>query len=223
MKQVLLLALAAVSVARLGVAGTCMGGTLASYIALGAGGCTIGSSTLSNFEVLSGIGGATEFKASSVSLTPSGGGFSPSLTLSVTGMAAPGVLLETMFTYEISGQAYIANSVLLFGSSETVDGGVTGLENYCAGGSFGPDGVDGCTGATGALVTLDGIQNTDKGIFSKVKFVNVTNDFTLDGGIAGSASGGKFTDTFAAVPEPAALALAGFGLLLAAAYRKRSK
>jgi hypothetical protein len=76
---------------------------------------------------------------------------------------------------------------------------VTDIQNYCAGGTFGPDGVTGCAAVTSALVTLDGIQQTDSASFAGVSLLSITDDFTLDGGLGGSASGGSFTDQFTAV------------------------
>jgi hypothetical protein len=210
-KQVSLLALTVLSVARLGVAASCAGGTLSGYVSLGSSGCTIG-----------GTAGASEINPGLVTITPLGGNYNPSLSLSVNQTATAPSLLEVFFTYEISGPGYVGTSAALSGASETVDGAVTGIENYCEGGAFGPDGVDGCPGANGALVTADGFQNSDSDSFSKVPSLNVTDDFTIDGGTAGTASGGTFTNNFTAVPEPAAAALGGLGMLLAAAYRGRS-
>ena len=216
-KQVSLLILAALSVARLGAAASCVGGTLAGYVALGVDGCTIGNNTLYDFKVFTaGTAGATELAASLVNLTPSGGNYNPSLALSVNQTATAPTALETFFTYDISGTGLVGAFAALSGSSATVDGAVSGIENYCLGGSFGADGVDGCPGSNGALVTLaiDGFsQNTDSAGFSKVSFINVTNDFTISGGTAGTASAGTFIDSFAAVPEPAGIALTGLGLI----------
>jgi hypothetical protein len=222
-KQVSLLALTVLSVARLGVAASCAGGTLSGYVSLGSSGCTIGENTLSDFKIFaSGTAGASEINPGLVTITPLGGNYNPSLSLSVNQTATAPSLLEVFFTYEISGPGYVGTSAALSGASETVDGAVTGIENYCEGGAFGPDGVDGCPGANGALVTADGFQNSDSDSFSKVPSLNVTDDFTIDGGTAGTASGGTFTNNFTAVPEPAAAALGGLGMLLAAAYRGRS-
>jgi hypothetical protein len=96
---------------------------------------------------------------------------------------------------------------------------VTDIQNYCAGGTFGPDGVTGCAALTGALVTLDGIQQTDSASFGAVGSLSITDDFTLDGGLGGSASGGNFTDQFtagsiSAVPEPFGFSLMNLGLWL---------
>jgi hypothetical protein len=223
MKQVLLPVLVAVSMAPLGVAASCASGTLAGYVALGATGCTIGGDTLSDFKVLAGSDGGAQLAASSVTLTPSGSTFNPSLALSVNLSIKTPITDETMFTYDISGPGFIGASAVLSGSMESGDGGVSGILNYCAGGSFGPDGVDGCPGVTDGLVTVDGAQNNSADTFSKVSFLSVTNDFTLGVSSDGTAVGGTFTDSFTAVPEPAALALVGFGFLFAAAFRRRSK
>jgi hypothetical protein len=203
---------------------TCTSGTLTDYLGLGSGGCTIGANTLSNFAILPGQDLATELGSGTVSITPGGGNFSPSLTFSTSQTASSGALLESIFTFDISGPSYTSSALSLSGASETVDGAVTNIENFCTGGSFGPDGVDGCTGTAGSLLTLDGVQNTDQSPLGPASFLNVTNDFTLDGGTSGSASGGTFTDTFTATPEPASLLLALFGsALVAGASIRRSR
>ena len=101
------------------------------------------------------------------------------------------------------------------GSSETADGAVTDVQDYCAGGLFTPAGVTGCTGNHGTLTSLDGIQQSDQNSFGSVGFLDVTDDITLDGGTGGSAKGGIFTDQFAAVPEPVGILLTACGLVLA--------
>jgi hypothetical protein len=85
---------------------------------------------------------------------------------------------------------------------------------------FGPDGVSGCSGVTGSLTTLDGVQQMDSSTFSKVSFVNVTDDLTIDGSF-GSAKGGTLTNSFSAVPEPLTTSLLGIGLALTAGIRLR--
>jgi hypothetical protein len=222
MKQVLLLALATFAVARLGVAGSCGVGSLASYVALGAGGCTVGGDTLYNFKILSGISGGTAIAPGLVNLSISGGGLNPSLLISTSQTATGGTPLEAIFTYDISGPLFTSISTLLSGSSETVDGGVTGLINFCEGGNFGPDGLDGCTKANGGLLTLDGLQNSDMGTFAGVSLLNVTDDFIIDPGTAGTASAGSLTNSFTAVPEPFSTALAGIGLTLAGLMKVRA-
>jgi hypothetical protein len=173
---------------------------------------------LSNFALLTGQTGATELATSAVTIAPTGGLYSPSFTFTTSQTASAGGLLESIFTYDLSGASLVGASTTLSGSSETVDGGVTEIENYCAGGAFGPDGVDGCTGTAGSLLTLDGIQNSASSTLGPVSLLNVTNDFTISGGTAGSASGGVFTNSFAAVPEPASILFTGLGLAFAAGF-----
>jgi len=188
----------------------CTAGTLASYESLGAGGCAIGTDLFSSFGNVPGTFGATELDPTLVSITPSGGASDPELTFSVSSSAVAPELFETIFTYELSNSVFLQSTISLANSSETVDGAVTDIQNLCAGGTFGPDGVDGCTGNSLTLLTLDGIQNSDNTSLGSVSSVAVTDDFTVDGGTAGSASGGTFTDAFTAqssvvttTPEPA--------------------
>jgi hypothetical protein len=187
----------------------CSSGTLASYEALGAAGCAIGTDIFSSFANVPGTFDATELDPTKVSITPTGGSNNPELIFSVSSSAAAAQLFETIFTYDLTGSVFLQSAISLSNSSETVDGAVTDIQNLCAGGTFAPDGVDGCTGNPLGLLTLDGIQNSDNTSLGSVTSVAVTDDFTLDGGTAGTASGGKFTDTFTATssvvstPEPA--------------------
>jgi hypothetical protein len=203
----------------------CTTGTLASYEALGAGGCQIGGDTIGSFAIISGITGATAIDPALVEIKPSGGTDDLVLKFDVTQTANAGSLLEAIFTYAISGpDPFITDMTTLSNSSETGDGDVSETQNYCVGGRFGPDGVDGCTGSTsGTLLTLDGIQNTDQGSFTGATTLGITDDFVLDGGTAGSASGGTFVDRFTAtstVPEPNCIFLLPAIALVSAGFRK---
>jgi hypothetical protein len=175
---------------------------------LGSAGCTIGTDLVSSFANVSGTFGATELDPTAVSVSVSGGSNNPELIFSVNQTATAPQLLETIFTYVISDSVFLQSAITLANSSETADGAVTDIQNLCAGGTFGPDGVDGCTGNALSLLTLDGIQNSDSAPLGAVSSVAVTDDFTLDGGTAGTASGGQFTDAFTATstvtttPEP---------------------
>jgi hypothetical protein len=222
----LLFALSAVAFSStLAWAAPCSVGTLASYEALGAGGCTIDGNTFSNFQTIAGSAAGTPITNSVVAVSPLGGAADPGLTFSTSLTAQANAPLELTFTYQISGGPFSASALALSNSSESVDGGVTEIQNYCAGGSFGPDGVTGCNGTAGSLLALDGIQQTDQGTFAGVPLLNVTNDFELDGGQAGTASGGTFTNQFTAaatVPEPASWLFAGLGICCLASIRRRS-
>lgn len=195
-------------------AATCTDGSLASYIGLGYGGCTIGANTLYDFHTVGGISGATPISTADVSLAPLGGNFDPGISASVSTAAGANTQLELLFTYQIAGTSYIGDSITLASSSETGDGAVTDIQNFCAGGTFGADGITGCTGTSRSLLTLDGIQNHDSTTFGSTSFLDVTDDLTLDGGLMGSASGATITDRFSSVPEPISYLLAGLGLAL---------
>jgi hypothetical protein len=223
MRQTIYLVPALVVMAGIGFGAPCTNGTLATYIGLGSGGCTIGTNTLYDFQTVSGTAGATEIATKNVSIAPLGGNFNPGFTASVNQTAGAGNELEAIFTYRIGGGPYVGDSISLGGSSQTGDGAVTDIQNFCAGGTFGPDGLTGCTGTAGNLLTLNGTQNQDSTALGPAGLVSVTDDFILDGGLTGSASGGKFTDRFSAVPEPASVLLAGLGLALGIGARLKAR
>ena len=226
MRQLLLLASATLLQCGLCGAATCTSGTLANYIDLGSGGCTIGTNRLYDFQTLTGIAGATAILPANVSIMPSGGNSDPGLTAFVKATATSSNELQLLFTYQISGTSFIGDSITLSGSSQTADGAITDLQNFCAAGTFGPDGVTGCTGAAGSLLTLNGVQNQDSAAVGQASFLSVTDDFTLDGGLTGTASGGAISDRFAAVPEPSTYLLSALGLALGIGtklrFRRRS-
>jgi len=162
----------------------------------------VGTTTFFDFATLSGIGGASEVSASSVSVSPLGGLFDPGLSVAVSVSAAADIIVETIFTYRVSGALYTADAISLSNSSEAGDGAVTDTQNFCLGGTFAPDGTSGCSGTPGALVAVNGIQNTDSAQFTPASLISITDDFVVDGGTAGSATGGTFADRLSAVPEP---------------------
>jgi hypothetical protein len=207
----------------------CTTGTLADYEALGSTGCTIGTATVASFLAVSpGTAGATAIDPTTVTVTPSGGTTDPGLTFSVSLTATDPTMLESIFTYIISGPAFTSDTITLAGTSESGDGDASDIQNYCVGGSFGPGGVTGCNGSTsGTLLTLDPIQNTDNTSIASISLLSITDDFVLDGGATtGTASGGTFADQFTAtststVPEPGACLLTAIGLALLAFWKFR--
>ena len=196
-------------------AATCTNGSLATYVGLGSAGCTIGSNTLSNFTIEPGSNGATAISPGLINIMPLGGSADPGITIMVEKSAA-GNIFEAIFNYTISGNGYKSETYTLAGSSETGGGGVTGVQNNCAGGVFSSGGVSGCSGVSGSLLTLDGIQNQDSGSFDTPFFLSVTDDFTIDG-TGGTAAAGTLTDRFSAVavPEPASIVFSTLAFVLA--------
>jgi hypothetical protein len=222
MKQVLLLALATASFAVLGTAAPCATASLAAYSAASFS-CTIGGDTFSNFSVLMPFIGS-QIDNTIVTITPSGGTYNPTLTfsLSPTQTTSAQSPIETTFTYLVSGSPFTGISTNLSGSSETADGAVDDIINFCEGGGFGPDGVTGCLGTTGSLVTVDGAQNDDMSGLGKSTTLAVTDDFTIDPGLSGTATAGTFTNSLTAIPEPLTSSLTGLGLLLVGALKFRA-
>jgi hypothetical protein len=82
----------------------CIAGSLASYEALGATGCTIGTNLVSSFTTLPGTTGGTELAPANISVSTSGGTGSPQLVFTVS--ESPTSLEEALFTYKISGNPY---------------------------------------------------------------------------------------------------------------------
>jgi hypothetical protein len=218
--KILLLALASAAAVRNVSAGVvCFGASLDGYSSLGSGGCTMGTDTFASFTVLSGTLGATEIDPVDVSIQPDAQPGIPALQFNLDAEAAAGTTLEVVFTYTVSGPGLAMNMLTLSDSAETGDGAVSDIQNFCIGGTFGPDGVDGCTGsASGLLFTLDGAQNMDQAALNGAAMIAVTDDITVDGGMSGSASAGRFEDSFtdgasaSTTPEPATILLAGFAL-----------
>ncbi len=91
---------------------SCTEGTLATYEALGSGGCTIGSNLLASFATLTGTTGASELSPLSVSITPSGGDGNPQLLFSADTSSTANELFETIFTYKISGNPYSQSMIV---------------------------------------------------------------------------------------------------------------
>lgn len=221
MKQLVLLLSGILLLTQLTAASTCVDGTLASYIALGANGCTLGTNTLSGFHILSGQASATPIDPGMISITPLGGVPDPEFTAAFNATASTGMLAEAIFTYRISGNLYSGSSINLAGSLATNDGTVTDVQNFCAGGTFGQDGLSNCTGAPGTLIVVN--SGKDQATFPSTAFLNVTDDFTLDGGASGSASGGSITDRFTAVPEPLTFLFTAMGLAVALAWKSSKR
>jgi len=226
MKQFLTLIGALATIAQAGWgASICSSGTLATYVALGSTGCNIGTDTFSNFGTLSGITGAMAIPAGAISVAPSGTSTDPTLTFNTT--AATSNILEAIFTYRISGNSFTSSMITLSNTTSSGGGVASHIQNLCGGGTFGPDGVSGCSGTSlGPLVAIS--SGSDMATFSGRSFLTVTDDFTLDGGLGGSASGGTFVDKFtatnaSAVPEPGTIVITTLGVALLFTLKSRSK
>jgi PEP-CTERM motif len=219
MKYLLLLGAGLLGLQTLSATPICMTGSLATYESLGAGGCTIGANTLASFITLTGSSGGTAISPGLITITPLGGTTNPGLMIQISQTANTNQTLEAIFDYMISGTAYTADTLTLSGSSETGNGGVSDVQNLCAGGAFGPDGVHGCRNLTDTLITIDGFQNMDHASWASPQLLSVTDDIVVDSGGVGTASAGTFVDQFTAtagVPEPGTYLLFGVGIAVVA-------
>jgi PEP-CTERM motif len=205
--------------ARVASAGPCLPSTLQGYINLGNTGCTLGGADFADFELLPGQNIATPINPAEISVTPTGAGPSVGFIFTVNRNAAAGQVLESFFSYTASAGGFNMARLSMTGGTATGDAAVTTVEDICVGGSFAGGVPIGCPGTSAtmiALVTANDNLPTDLAAFVANGFLNVFDDLTIDGGLAGTASVASFTNLFdvtaptATVPEPAT------GLLLAA-------
>lgn len=213
-------------IASAAMAPACVAGTLSDYIALGSGGCYIGNDQLSSFQALSVLAGSTAIAPVGVTVTPGGSDANPTLLFNLTSAARSNAVNDLRFTYQIGGNNVTGSMIALANTSVTADGAVTYARNLCEAGRFGSDGVSGCTGTAAQLVALN--SGSDATTFPGVSFLHVSDDFTVDGGLSGSASGGQFIDQFTAsaagskVPEPTMIPVLVVGMALAFYWKRRS-
>ena len=130
----------------------CIPGSLASYVALGAAGCNIGTAQFSDFRDLPLQGGAAALPDSATLVNPVDAGH-PGFRFDVNGQAGADMLLERVIGYSLSGPGFGGNDVSLTGSDVTFDGAVTVIEHRCLGAAFGPGQF--CSGVSDSPVAYD--------------------------------------------------------------------
>jgi hypothetical protein len=206
-------------------AAPCAPGTLASYVALGAGGCTVGFASFEAFGVLAVPFGATPIAPEDVFVTPVAPDPSRArLEFQLDAEASAGELLEILIGYTVSAPLLVAHARLaLEGTSVTQDGVVTAVEDLCLAGSFDPGGPTGCTGFPLVMIAFDiGVDQDllETLAFAPVGSLAVVKDIAVDGGLTGAAALVAASNEFVA-PEPAAALLVAAGLLGLARRRRR--
>lgn len=202
----------------------CVAGTLADYIALGAGGCEVGQATVAGFMSTSLLGGAVEILPGDVNVTPDAGGTALDFGLGLS--AGSGQLLDILILYSVSGGSFTSNLLSLSGAAASGDGVVTAVGDTCVGGTFaGGDPTTPCSGNPLSLIVLRdqiGLISPANATFAPSSFFDVFTAITIDGGLSGAAAlNGTVRNAFASVPEPSLLIIVGSGVCAALARRRR--
>ena len=193
----------------------CSSGPLSNYLNLGADGCMLGTSIVSNFTIFPGSTGATAISPATVSVVPTNSGSAPRLTFTTTASAGANQLFQMVLGYRITGSTFTSDTMMVSGTTTTGGGSTTAIQNYCLGGSFVPNPPNfpgTCSGSTnGTLLILN--SGSDSVAFAPVSSIALIHDLTLDGGQNGSASGATVSDQFAATssqpPVPPSVAATG--------------
>ena len=225
-------------------------GSLESYIALGATGCTIGGFTYWDFQFAADVAStATPIDASAVAVTPAASPTALGIRFSSSGFEVasgqwvvywltynidpPPVIIrgfeEKLYPYEMAGsQPPIIRGDELALASAIGPGWVTIDTLLCVGGIFtGPAGSRSCSAqSTTALSLFDmppgSFQYTDSVVFgSLVNTVGVWHTIRLDATAGGTADFWALDNRAFLVPEPAGWLLLGGGLALLALLRRR--
>ena len=197
-------------------ASPCGPGSLASFIALGSSGCTIGSTQFFNFTALPVLGGATLLPDSASFVTPLGVS-TPGFRFNVNSDVGPGAIFERRIGYSISSPGLIGAQTFLTGSNVTTDGANTLIENLCLGAAFGVG--ETCGASTAQLVPFDlgglGQSLSESTGFPSKSLLGVIVDITVDGGTDGHAvlASGTTQFTPAPLPESAMLPFVAIGLI----------
>jgi hypothetical protein len=224
MRKVLLAGVLFVALPSSSTAAPCVLGTLADYIALGAGGCTAGGATFADFTASTLLAGAMPIAPAAVTVTPIGGGVG--LDFGVIRAALADELFDVLIRYSVSGLSIGAALMSMAGSAATDDGVVTGVEDVCVGGTFAAP-VSGCSGTPVSLIVAQidpDLISPDSDTFPVNSFFDVFTEITIDGGIIGTASLNGFVRnqfTPVAVPEPITALLIGSGVVALAVRGRR--
>ena len=189
--------LAWLAVAQQVSAASCAPGTLASYMALGAAGCTIGGNVLANFTQGSPLNGTVNIPPSGLNIFPAGGGSNPGIIITGSVTAGSGQTFSALIHYTISGGNYTSDTVTLSNTTATGNGAVTEIQNFCRNGDFqAPTFAAQCPGAEGPGSPLVVIGNGNANASLTATSLGITHNLVIDSGITGTASGAVIVDQF---------------------------
>ena len=205
------------------------GGTMASYEALGAGGCVIGDKLFSNFVYGStGHGTGVAVGDTAVFLTPvNAGGLNPGpgFVFSSSGWVVPSASPTTNSFVDSS----IAFTVTVVGSPLLIQGGTLTLSSYSTTGTGITD-ITETINPAGVQLQVDGNGPfVSQKSFAPTTTVSVLKDLLVAVPILGTGNGGfaqinSFEEDFnqTEAPEPVSTLLIGSGLLGLGLWRRRA-
>jgi uncharacterized protein (TIGR03437 family) len=165
-------------------------------MALGAGGCTIGSNVLANFTQASSLNGTTNIPPAGLNIFPAGGSSNPGIIVTGTIAAASGQVFSTLLNYTITGGPYTSDTITLSNTTATGNGAVTDIQNFCVNGNFqAPTYVAQCAaGQSGSPLFVLG--NGEATATLSATSLGITHNLVIDSGITGTASGAVIVDQF---------------------------
>jgi hypothetical protein len=214
---------------------TCVTGTAADYVALGAGGCQQDNLLFSNFIYLATANPTgLAIPATSVLINPIPVAFNEGLGFQITSgwvATSPASFVDSVLQYSIST---INQSRDLTGLAVNFNGTATGSglasisENYCVGGTS----TVGCSGLNNisAQIASSGGSLSNSTTFAGVPRLAVSKDINVNAGINGTATISLVNNQFpngggggsgSPVPEPGTVALLGLGLSGLGLYGRR--
>ena len=201
----------------------CASATLDVYLALGAGGCEIGGATFSGFSVAASNGGGSQIDADQILVTP----FDLGLDFGLSAAASAGDLTGILIGFNLAASSIGTAALSMTGSSASLDGVVTVVQDICVGDLFTP--FPFCSGPVQTQIVAHdflGPIGDDFDTFPVDSFFDVFVDITIDGGLSGAAAiDGNVRTAFrqgAAVPEPSSLLLVGAALAGSLVRRRRT-
>lgn len=202
-------------------AGPCTIDTLANYIALGSGGCTVliagnkAAFTDFAFSMVSFSGGAVPVTAAGITVTPVIAGFEGGLNYASSGFSVTaGQSIQYLLTYTIDDPPIIHGFDLEMFTDPPVFPGLAQIDSLeCVGAAFVGTSCSGTPKLNSVFDNGTSSSHKDTEFFAAAITVGDRTTIKLDATSGGSANFGSFNG-LAIVPEPSSLWLMAGGLLL---------